>query len=105
MLEQFEFRFFFNSLWRNAAFGFIEIHSGVEHFYAVVMWALCVAFVGLLDLHEFQLACWGGQQGEQHWETTTELKISNKSKANMRLNALFLLLRGVMGEDRLSPQG
>lgn len=38
--------------------GFNEIHSRVEDFYAVVMWALCVAFVGLLDLHEFQLARW-----------------------------------------------
>lgn len=31
--------------------------AGWSTFMAVVMWALCVAFVGLLDLHEFQLAC------------------------------------------------
>lgn len=80
----------------------------MELFY--VMWALCVASLDLPDLHdivkhirEFQLACWGVQQGHSIGRQKSDPRISNKSKANMRLDALLLLLRRVMGEDHLKP--
>lgn len=83
----------------------MKLIAGWSTFMAVVMWALCVLL---------SLAClicmsssWpvGRSAGYTALGTTTDLKISNKSKANMRLNALLLLLRGVMGEDHLSPPG